>query len=150
MAKKITQEYVLKVVAEGLSGVSKQLKELNSNLTGMPENHSQDVCDLLITGTEGGIEFDYIVDPTAVICDGGDYDTICWINTTHYLNNTFTSLNATNLIINSSGKLLNHTTLNFLINLTGNLTIEEGGVIGLNGSSCSSGTCVNGGNFSRS
>ena len=86
-----------------------------------------------------------VVEPT--ICDGGDLDTTCWINRTHYINSSFTVLSGNNLIINASGAILNHTALNFFINMSGNITIQEGGVIGLNGTSCSSGTCISGGNL---
>ncbi|MCH9028118.1 MAG: hypothetical protein IH819_00565 [Bacteroidetes bacterium] len=61
---------------------------------------SQDVFDLKIINAP--VEFDYIVDPAlpSAFCDGGDLDTTCWINRTHYLNETDNILSANNVIIN--------------------------------------------------
>ncbi|MEK6984156.1 MAG: LamG-like jellyroll fold domain-containing protein [Nanoarchaeota archaeon] len=81
------------------------------------------------------------------ICDGGDLDTTCWINRTHYVNSTDNILSANNVIINGSGSIINNTAINYKINLSGDLKIYNGGLINLSGYSCSSGTCTLGGNI---
>ncbi|MBI2542374.1 PGF-pre-PGF domain-containing protein [Candidatus Woesearchaeota archaeon] len=84
----------------------------------------------------------------AGFCDGWDLTTTCWVNTTKYINGTYDVLSANNLFINASGRLVNDTLdTTFFINLTGNLTIQQGGGIFLNASSCSSGSCQGGGNL---
>ncbi|MEK6984155.1 MAG: LamG-like jellyroll fold domain-containing protein, partial [Nanoarchaeota archaeon] len=87
------------------------------------------------------------VTPVVGICDGGNLQTICWINRTHYVNETDNILSANNVIINGSGKIINSTSIPFTINLTGNLTIDNGGGIFLNATSCNTGNCANGGNL---
>jgi len=71
----------------------------------------------------------------------------CFINTTHTNIGNEVLTYYGNILIGSNGVLRNNSAKTLFINITGNLTIEQGGMIDFNGSSCSSGTCTDGGNI---
>ncbi len=77
-------------------------------------------------------------------CDSGDLQTLCVINDIHYLNSNENVFNANNLVITGTGKLASNISMDFLIELTGNLTIEPRGVIELGASNCDSNTADSG------
>jgi len=103
-------------------------KEYKIFLTGMPENHSQDVFDLLIIGTEGGIEFDYIVDPDTVnpIVNGSLNKSISSIYQYDVINATFNATDEVNLT--NATIQINNTGIwryfNFSLNGSANITLQ--------------------------
>ncbi|MBI4140754.1 S8 family serine peptidase, partial [Candidatus Woesearchaeota archaeon] len=65
-------------------------------------------------------------------CDAGDVATLCNITTNRQINSSF--INVVNLFVNQSGGLFNATGLaNVVINVSGNLTILQGGQINVSG-----------------
>src|SRR3989338_8615058 len=69
-------------------------------------------------------------------CDSGDLQTSCVINDMHYIDSNENVFNANNLVITGTGKLASNISMDFLIELTGNLTIEPRGAIELGASDC--------------
>lgn len=80
-------------------------------------------------------------------CDGGNLTSICWINSTKFLNSTEDVLSANNVIVNASGYLVNNTGISFFMNLTGNLTIDNLGLINLSTVNCTNRICEGGANL---
>lgn len=74
-------------------------------------------CDLDQTHTAGSI------------CDSGDLDSICYINTLKNLNNNTAIFGTGSLVIQNGGELRTAAEEFFTLHILGNVTIETGGII---------------------
>ena len=79
-------------------------------------------------------------------CDSGDFSTTCNISSAKGIDGSQT-INANNIVIENGGSFFNSTSIDVTFNLTGNLTIDNGGIINGSGASCSTGICTNGSNI---